>query len=78
MFASFFYRFLIVAGIFLVFCGICVAQDQAGGVLWIDKESEPIVKSINRFAFDIFREVTASENDTNVLVSPYSISSALG
>jgi len=78
MFANIHYRSLIVTGLFLVFSGICVAQDQAGGVLWIDKEPEPIVKSINRFAFDIFKEAASSENDTNVLVSPYSISSALG
>jgi serpin B len=78
MFANIFYRSLIVTGLFLVFCGICVAQDQTGGVLWIDKEPEPIVKSINRFAFDVFKEAASSENDTNALVSPYSISSALG
>ena len=78
MFAGFFHRSLIIAGLFSVFCGICVAQGQTGGPLRIDRGAEPIVKSVNLFAFDIFKEVTASDDRANILISPYSISVALG
>ncbi len=78
MFTGFLYRFMVVVGLFLILCGGVSAQDQTGGILRVDEDSKAIVKSINRFAFDIFKEVASSENDTNILVSPYSISFALG
>ena len=37
-----------------------------------------ILKSSNDFAFDIFREVIAADPDTNIFISPLSISYALG
>jgi serine protease inhibitor len=78
VFTCFMHRFMIVAGIMLVLCGVTIAQDKAGGILKPDEDTKAIVKSINRFAFDIFKEAALSEDNTNALVSPYSISSALG
>jgi len=40
------------------------------------KQSE-VVASANQFAFDLFRPVAVGEGDTNIMISPFSITSAL-
>lgn len=43
----------------------------------LQKINEGVVKANNSFAFDIFRKMNEEEEDTNLFISPFSISAAL-
>jgi serine protease inhibitor len=77
-----FYRTFLIALLLLVFAGcsdhrVCPidGRDDEGGLALTQAQ---LVSATNDFAFRLFREIVKTQPDSNVFVSPLSISMALG
>jgi serine protease inhibitor len=66
----------------VVLCCIYAGSGQAGKVqpenVPLRSEDREMVKAINTFTFDLFKEIVANEGFENVFISPFSVSYALG
>lgn len=71
----------------LLFTGCSLLNDNGGGGETVIKKELPrpltaqekeLIGAGNAFSYDIFRKISASESQKNIIISPLSISVALG
>lgn len=68
---------LILITISLLFSMVaCTTNSEFSGVYAADK-SDNVITANSQFSFELFKEINKSDQDKNVFISPYSISSAL-
>jgi serine protease inhibitor len=71
---------LIASSVMLVSCEKSASNDQPGDPVNITTEAyqKEVIDSANRFAFDLFKpNLTGSKGSENIMISPFSITSAL-
>jgi serpin B len=71
----------IIIGIILLCVQLIMPGNVCAGTIDVpelSKTDRQLAQAINEFTFDIFKEVINSGEDTNVVLSPFSISYALG
>lgn len=71
---------LIASPVMLVSCEKSASNDQPGDPVNITTEvyQKQVIDSANRFAFDLFKpDLTGSKGSENIMISPFSVSSAL-
>ncbi len=69
---------LLLVAIFLWQCGDEVVNQPSPGPPNLTAAEKEMIESSNKFSFDIFREIVSEEGDTNIFISPLSMSYALG
>jgi serine protease inhibitor len=69
---------LLLVAIFLLQCGDDVVNPPSPGPPNLTAAEKEMIKSSNKFSFDIFKEIASEEGDTNIFISPLSMSYALG
>ncbi len=66
----------LVAALVLASCEL-IGPDEDGDLRDLTDEEKEIVESDNRFGLSLFREINKAEADSNVFISPFSVSMAL-
>ena len=73
------FLFLIIAWLFILpSCEKQPAQDNEIPQIILRKKSAQIIEADQAFAFELFREVISASDEDNIMISPLSVSYALG
>lgn len=64
--------------LYLISCETSTGEPQDNQVRTLSKTEEQIVSSSSAFGFELFKEISKTETDRNVIISPLSISTAFG
>ena len=69
---------LLLVAIFLWQCGDEIVTTPSPGPPNLTAAEKAMIQSSNEFSFDIFKQIVSEEEDTNIFISPLSMSYALG
>ncbi|MEW6194948.1 MAG: serpin family protein [Bacteroidota bacterium] len=69
---------IVFISLYLISCETSTNNPQDNHVRALSKTEEQIVASSSNFGFNLFKEISNTETDQNIIISPLSISTAFG